>query len=218
MCNLFEFVSQSLEHFDHLVHLHFTFDLVFSGANVHGAILHLGFSNHQLEVVLGNLGVSDLLLEGGLGKIHVSVHARLVELLSNAVGVFPKVLVDGNDHGLSRADPEGPLSAPVFAQDCEHALYTSQHGTVHNNGTGELLALFLRIGGVFQIETNGELEIELDGGTLVDAIHGIHDLDIDLGTVKGTISGIHPPVALAIERVEGLLERCLGLVPQFSFS
>mmetsp|Transcript_26694 Transcript_26694/g.58522 ORF Transcript_26694/g.58522 Transcript_26694/m.58522 type:complete len:214 (+) Transcript_26694:648-1289(+) len=87
-----------------------------------------------------------------------------------------------------------------------------------NDGTGKLLSFFLRVRGVLEVEPDRELEIKLNGGTLMDAIHGIHDLDIDLGPVEGTVSGVDLPVALSGKDVHGFLQGCLGPIPESVFS
>ena len=122
--------------------------------------------------------------------------------------------MDGDEHHLAGAEPERPLAAVVLAEDGEHPLDAAEHGAMDHDGPGELLALLLGVGGVLQIEADGELEVELDGGALVDAVHGVHDLDVDLGTVEGTVAGVDAPPALAGEGVHGPGERGLGPVPE----
>ena len=56
-----------------------------------------------------------------------------------------------------------------------------------------------------------ELEVKLDGGALVDALHGVHDLDVDLGAVERAIPRVHAPVAFAREFVHRLRQSLLRL-------
>ena len=165
-------------------------------------------------LILGNLSIADLLLEGGLAKINVGVEALGVEPIADLLAEVVEVGVDGDEHHLAGAEPQRPLAAVVLAEDGEHSLDTAEHGAMDNDRPGELLALLLGVGGVLQIEADGELEIELDGGALVDAVHGIHDLDVDLGTVEGAVAGVDAPSALAGEGIHGPGERGLGTVPK----
>ena len=64
---------------------------------------------------------------------------------------------------------------------------------------------------VFEVEADGKLEVELDGGALVDALHGVHDLDVNLGAVERAVSWVHAPVALARELVHRLRQSLLRL-------
>ena len=69
---------------------------------------------------------------------------------------------------------------------------------------------FIRIlrifsGTIFQVETFGELEIELDGCALEGPPECISDGDIDLGSVKRTISGVDFPFA-GVLSFEGFFE------------
>ena len=86
--------SQSLEHFNHFVRLHFSFDLVFSGTDIHSAVFDLGLSNHQLEVVLSNLGVTELLVQGSLPKVNIGIETLIVEFLSDFGGIIIEVVVN----------------------------------------------------------------------------------------------------------------------------
>ena len=48
---------------------------------------------------------------------------------------------------------------------------------------------------VLEVEPFGELEVELDGGTLEGPIESVFDGDIDLGSVEGTIAWVDLPLA-----------------------
>ena len=43
---------------------------------------------------------------------------------------------------------------------------------------------------ILELEADGELEIELNGGTLVWAAQGVQNLDVDLGSIKCTVTWI----------------------------
>ena len=53
-----------------------------------------------------------------------------------------------------------------------------------------LLALLVHVS---QVEPNGELEVELDGGALVLPLQGVGQGDVDLGPVEGTVPGVQLP-------------------------
>lgn len=54
-----------------------------------------------------------------------------------------------------------------------------------------LLALVVNVA---QVEAEGQLKVELQGGALVTPLEGIGESDIDLGTVEGAVSGIELPL------------------------
>jgi len=69
------------------------------------------------------------------------------------------------------------------------------------------------LGLVLKVESNGKLEITLDGTTLVLSAEGVVHLDIDLGAVEGTIAVIVGP--WAAESIERFCEGVLSFVPLF---
>mmetsp|Transcript_9258 Transcript_9258/g.16833 ORF Transcript_9258/g.16833 Transcript_9258/m.16833 type:complete len:301 (-) Transcript_9258:850-1752(-) len=217
-CRLLVLVPQFLEHFKHVFNFHFAFDFVFSGANIHRSVIHLSLSYHKLEVVLCHLSIPDLLLESILGDINVGIKSCVMQFLSHSISIIVKSVMNGNYHGLSRTDPEWPFAAPMFTQDRKHTFHTTQHSSVYHNRTGKLFSFFLAVSGVLQIKTDGKLKVKLDGSTLMDTIHGIHDLDINFWSVKGTIARIHPPISLADKSVHGFGQRCLRTLPQLDIT
>ena len=69
---------------------------------------------------------------------------------------------------------------------------------------------------VGQIKSFGQLEIQLDGCTLMFSTQCIFNLDIDLGAVKGTVTFFQiPGGAKAIQRISELF---LSLVPGLAWN
>ena len=66
----------------------------------------------------------------------------------------------------------------MLAEDSEHALDGAQDGTVDNDRAHEVALVVL----VLELELDGQLEVELDGGTLVLALQSIKDLPHTTGT------------------------------------
>ncbi len=65
---------------------------------------------------------------------------------------------------------------------------------------------------VGQIETDGELEVQLYGGTLPGTSYGIRDVKIELWSVECAVTGVE--FILSPQRFKGFNQRCLCLVPQ----
>ena len=110
---------------------------------------------------------------------------------------------------LSGAEPKGPLGGIVLRQNGKHALHRPQDGSVnHDRPVMACLSL------VLEVETNGQLEIELDGGTLELAHEGVVDGDVNLGAVEGAIARVHlqqrcPAVHIvAVETTKRLSPAC----------
>lgn len=78
---------------------------------------------------------------------------------------------------------------------------------------GSILCLLLS--GIFslvlKVETNGGVEVDLDGTALVLSLKSIVDLDVNLGSIEGTISLVDGPGFAVV--VEGILEGLFSLVP-----
>mmetsp|Transcript_32752 Transcript_32752/g.55219 ORF Transcript_32752/g.55219 Transcript_32752/m.55219 type:complete len:390 (+) Transcript_32752:512-1681(+) len=67
---------------------------------------------------------------------------------------------------------------------------------------------------VLELEANGQLEVQLHRGALVDAFHRVVHLDVDLGPVKGAIARIHLPLPRPRESIQRLRQLSLRHVPQ----
>ena len=121
-------------------------------------------------------------------------------------GTHPQM--DGHNLGLARGQPEGPLARKALGQDGNHALDRAQDGAVDDHravlrvehfeelpwhvgasewvnsqltvNTTHLLALLALGWGVLQAEAQRQLEVQLDGGTLVCAVQGVQDGDVNL--------------------------------------
>eukprot|EP00123_Amoebidium_parasiticum_P006088 comp17140_c0_seq1/m.15944 comp17140_c0_seq1/g.15944 ORF comp17140_c0_seq1/g.15944 comp17140_c0_seq1/m.15944 type:complete len:345 (+) comp17140_c0_seq1:800-1834(+) len=126
------------------------------------------------------------------------------------------VLVEGWGHGhnlhLARRQPEGPFAGIALRQHSHKALHGAEHSTVHNHRP---LDLPIRRA-VLELEVDGQLEVQLDGGTLVLAAQRILDRDVDLWAVESTITGVEL-VALA-QCIQALLQLRLSPVPQLQFT
>jgi len=65
---------------------------------------------------------------------------------------------------------------------------------------------------VLQIESNGELEIQLDSSTLMSTLQGIIHLDVNLGAIKSAISRVKLPWLSKF--VQSIFESFLCSVPK----
>jgi hypothetical protein len=64
--------------------------------------------------------------------------------------------------------------------------------------------------GVLQIEMNGKLEIQLDGGTLAHPTQSNHDRHVDLWIVERTVSGVLESLSFSSEGVHSCGEGCVS--------
>mmetsp|Transcript_61073 Transcript_61073/g.113305 ORF Transcript_61073/g.113305 Transcript_61073/m.113305 type:complete len:250 (+) Transcript_61073:404-1153(+) len=78
-----------------------------------------------------------------------------------------------------------------------------------------LLTLHL-ITAILQVESNGQLEVQLDGSALVFPPHGISQADVNLGTIEGAITRIQAPVQTRY--IEHLLHGSFCRIPDCSFT
>ena len=55
-----------------------------------------------------------------------------------------------------------------------------------------------------KVKADGELEVKLDGGTLVAPPHRVADGDVNLGAIEGAVTGVQLPFEARLD--QGLLE------------
>ncbi len=73
----------------------------------------------------------------------------------------------------------------MLDEDAEEALDGAEEGAVDHDGLMQF-AVFAFVG---EIETGGEVEVELDGGELPEAAEDVDELDVDFGAVEGGFAG-----------------------------
>lgn len=96
----------------------------------------------------------------------------------------------------------------MLRNDRNESFQATQNRTVDNDGSrGRFVCGTLAIFGrsVFQLESLGELEVELDGGALERTTEGISDGDVDLGAVEGSVAWVDLPLAWVL-LLESLFE------------
>ena len=81
------------------------------------------------------------------------------------------------------------LASKVFSENGNHPLYTAKDGTMDHDRV-LLLPLFVNVA---QVEPHRQLEVQLDGGTLVLPLERVLQGDVDLWPVEGSITGIQLP-------------------------
>mmetsp|Transcript_5240 Transcript_5240/g.11587 ORF Transcript_5240/g.11587 Transcript_5240/m.11587 type:complete len:214 (-) Transcript_5240:1390-2031(-) len=89
---------------------------------------------------------------------------------------------------------------------------------MNHHRPSKLRALFLGTSVVFKTETNRKLKVQLNSGTLVNSLHGIHDFNINLGTVESTIARVFSPATLSSKGVHCTSQCCLSPVPKLLVS
>lgn len=65
---------------------------------------------------------------------------------------------------------------------------------------------------VLEIESDGKLEIKLNGTALMRSLEGIEHLNVDLGSVEGSITWVFLPGFAKL--VESLSKSALSLIPE----
>ena len=206
-------IGHLLELLDNSRHRLGTMLLVITSTDSNGVALLFLLSNNKNVVVLFELGVTNLLVQLVAAIIDINVEAGGVDLITHLASIVEEQGTDRNDLDLTRRDPERPLSSAMLSEDSNLTLNGTENGAVHNNGSIELV-LFLSL--VLEVESDGQLEIKLDGSTLVTSVEGISEFDIDLGTVKGSITRVQLPSAT--ELIETAGKGTLGIVPDLDVS
>ena len=203
-------ITQELLGVQHNVHQFFA--LLHSLANIDRIAGLLLGSQHDDKLVGSQLGVADLFVEGGAGDVGFGEEAMVVEQGCQFLGVGIVCGTHRDDGHLTGTQPERPVPSEMLSQNCKLPFQTSKNGTMQNHGT----ALGFIGSAIGQVETDGELKVELDGGALVLALVCVLDANVNLWTVKGTITGVEFP--LETGAIHGGGELLLGLVPLSQFS
>mmetsp|Transcript_5067 Transcript_5067/g.9371 ORF Transcript_5067/g.9371 Transcript_5067/m.9371 type:complete len:558 (-) Transcript_5067:471-2144(-) len=195
-----------------ILQLEHSVDDIIAGPHIDRLLIPLLLPHHQDIVVLGQLRLPDLLLHFAVGHIGIREHAIGPEHAPDFLGVLGTCFADGDDHDLAGIEPEGPLGCVVFGQNGQHPLHTSEDGAVNDDGA----FLSTRLGDVGEVESDGQLEIELHGGALELAAQGVVDSDVDFGPVEGAIPGIERPGPSGA--LEGVFQGRFGPVPELEFA
>ena len=203
-----------LEHGNTLVQSLHTQHLVVTAANGHRIGLSFVITHHQNIVELSKLGFTHHLIQSAASLLQLHLEVLSPQGSLHLLSVLHAGGVHGDDNGLARAQPEGPLALEVLQQDGEGTLHGTQNGAVDHHRTlhGSLGTL------VAQVKADGELEVQLDGGGLVYTTKAVQHLNINLGTIERSVTRVDLPVASTDELVQGLAEVLLGLIPQLDFS
>ena len=181
-------------------------------ANVNRAVGLLALAHDEDVVPLLELRLANLLLHLAIAIVNLAVEALLAKHAANLMRIVPALLADGHDHHLPGREPEGPLPRKVLGEDRKHALHGAEDGAVDDDRALGLV----RLADVRQVETDGQLEIELHGGALEPSLERVKDGDVNLGTVEGAIAGVELP--LLARTIQRRLQRSLRLVPGLQFA
>ena len=124
-------------------------------------------------------------------------------------GVGEMLFADGDEANLHGREPEREGTGIVLDEDAEESLERAEERAVDHDGL-MTLAVFAD---VFELETRGEIEVELHGGELPEAAEDVDEFDVDFGAVEGGFAG-DGFVGDAF-RLEHGVERANGQVPIF---
>ncbi len=132
-----------------------------------------------------------------------------IELGLDRARVVVMPLGDGDEADLDGCEPEGECAGVVLNEDAEEALDGAEEGAVDHDG----LVAFAVFADEFEIESGGEVEVELDGRELPETAEDVDELEVDFGAIEGGFA-FDGFVGDAFAG-EGALERADGDVPVF---
>lgn len=99
-----------------------------------------------------------------VGAVNFNLEALLMKIKLHFFCVFKELLRDWDNNGLSRRDPEGPLSSQMLNQDGNETLKRTKHSSVNDDWSGvarlkgmllpeEVLIIKFVLGKEFRLET-----------------------------------------------------------------
>jgi len=94
-------------------------------------------STNQDKVPLGQLVLSDLLLQSQISPIHIHFIAFLVKIQVHTLTVVHELLRERNNNGLSGRDPERPFASSVLNEDGSESFNRTQDSSVNDHWSFE---------------------------------------------------------------------------------
>src|SRR5579863_3343224 len=158
------------------------------------------------------LGVADFGRELFVAVVEMDANVVALQSFGGVLGVVGDFFADGADLDLDRSEPEREGAGVMLDQNAEEAFDGAEQGTMDHEG----LMLGAVFGDVFEAETRGQVEIELDGGELPRTADGVDELDVDFGAVKGGFASDR--FIGNVELLLGFGERGGGTLPVFGFA
>ena len=130
------------------------------------------------------LGVADLLLDVGGLPVDGGAEACCAELLLKLLAVGEHVVVEAEDADLLRGEPERERGGEMLDQHADEPLHRPERGAMdHHRPVGGVV-----VADVLQLESFGEVVVELDGAELPLAADRVADHEVGFGTVEGRFS------------------------------
>jgi len=149
-------------------------------------------------------------LQSVAAEVDIDIQLVIEQNLLQFLNIIVDSRHDGHNQDLPWTYPERPLATEVLSQNSQEALETADDGTVDDNWTrttgarliglgfaflsGLWSCLALLVRHIFELEVNGCLIIELDGGTLELSLQSVGNGDINLRAIEGTITLVEFPV------------------------
>ena len=131
------------------------------------------------------LGVADFCGELFVAVVEMNADVVALESFGDVLGVVGDFFADGADLDLDGREPEREGAGVMLDQDAEETFDGAEQRAMDH----QRLMLGAIFGDVFEAETRGEIEIELDGGELPGTADGVDELDVDFGAVEGGFAG-----------------------------
>src|SRR5437667_6510218 len=147
-----------------------------------GAGFGLARPDHHHVRDLLELRVADLGAELLVAEVDLGPDAALPQHPAGVGGVVERLGVGRDDDGLDGRHPHRELPAGVLDVDPHEALHRAEQRAVDHDA----LVLLAVASGVGDAEALGEVQVDLDGGTLPLAPDRVLELAVDLGRIDGS--------------------------------
>ena len=158
------------------------------------------------------LRVADFCRELFVAVVEMDANVVALESFGDVLGVVGDFFADGADLNLHGREPERERASVVLDQNAEEAFDGAEQRAVHH----QRLMLGAIFGDVFETETRGQVEIELDSGELPRAADGVDELDVDFGAVECGFAS--DSFIRNVELLHGFGKRGRGTLPVFRFA
>src|SRR5690554_3059662 len=141
-------------------------------------------------------------------QVCLDSNANFLQALFEIHGKFALGIGDRHDHCLFRRQPQRHGAGIVLDQNADKAFKGTQDSTVEHN-RGLALAIFIDI---LRTQPSRQIEIELQGTALPNAIETVAQRKLNLGTIESAFARLQRP--LQPSGIQRRLQPALGTLPQ----
>ena len=132
------------------------------------------------------LGFTNFFIQTFGPVVNFNPQVGFFELGFNCLGMGYQIIVDRQNDGLNRCQPQRELAGEMLDQNAQKALNGAENGAVNHDRP----VPFIVLADKGQVEALRQGHIQLDGAALPGPAQGVFDMQIDFRAVKSAVAFI----------------------------